>query len=487
MTNENYQMKNMLLKNAENYVEHPLFHFAERGEKVVSVSYSKFLSDLSDYAVLEQKIPAKRIAIVGYNSYEWIVTTISLMLTGKTLILMNPDLSDQDLQYLLNYTDVEHIMLSKELEDDFSYLKADFQMSTFFQNTSGDVGSLNTTSQFARLPEQDSEFLCFTSGTSKSSKGVVINSKTLVNHVKLVKEENVFPGRKGERSFLPLPLFHIYGLTFLFHIMETGATICIPSSPRYFVKEAGLLNPHVAFLVPSMIEPLIRDASLMPSLYVVFSGGGTCRKAQADLVRKQGLKFINAYGSSESVALSLLSDPCGDEQWLRPLSCVQCGVSEEGELWMRLPYHMDQYYKKPEDTAQALEEDILWTGDSAVMNHDGYIRILGRLRDTIVMENGEKIHAEDMDQTLLDLACVKDAAVVYSSDFGMAAVIVPESTEYEEKIRKQIEAYNKTTSPQLRIHHVWLRQQDLPRTSTGKLKRYQLEVDYAHWASSEEV
>lgn len=479
-------LKHMLLKNAENYASHPLFQFAQRGEKIVPISYSKFLSDLSNCVMITQKLSAKRIAIVGYNSYEWIITTISLMLAGKTLILMNPDLSDQDLQHLLNYTDTECVIFSKELEEEFSYLKKDFQMGTFFADTSTSVEPEEAMTTLNELPERDSEFLCFTSGTSKSSKGVVISSKTLVKHVELVKIEGCFPGSRGERSFLPLPLYHIYGLTFLFHTMATGATVCIPSSPRYIVKEAGLLNPHVAFLVPSMIEPLFKETSIMPLLYAVIIGGGSCQRDQADLVRRRGIRVMNGYGSSESIALSLLSSPDGDEQWMKPLSCVQCGVSKEGELWMHLPYHMDEYYKKPEDTFHTLKGDTLWTGDAAAMNQDGYIKILGRLRDTIVMENGEKIHAEDMDQTLLSMNYIKDAAVVYSSSFGMTAVIVPDSEENEEVIRLQIEMHNKTTSPQFRIHHIWIRQQDLPRTSTGKLKRYQLEAECSRWANSED-
>lgn len=485
--NEYQTLKHMLLKNAENYVEHSLFHCAQRGETIAPISYSKFLSDLSKCVTIAQKLPVKRIAIVGYNSYEWIITTISLMLAGKTLILMNPDLSDQDLQHLLNYTDAECIMFSEELEDEFSYLKKDFQIGTFFTDISTIVNPKEAIATLNGLPEQDSEFLCFTSGTSKSSKGVVISSKTLVTHVNLVKTEGCFPGSQGERSFLPIPFYHIYGLTFLFHTMATGATVCITSSPRYIVKEAGLLNPHVAFIVPSMIEPLFKEKPLMPLLYEVIVGGGSCRKDQADLVRKQGVRLRNGYGSSESIALTLISSVDGDEQWLKPLSCVQCGVNKEGELWMQLPYHMDEYYKKPEDTFHALKGDTLWTGDAAVMNQDGAIKLLGRLRDTIVMENGEKIHAEDMDQTLMSMNYIKDAAVVYSSEFGMTAIIVPESENNEEDIRLQIEKYNKTTSPQFRIHHIWIRQQELPRTSTGKLKRYLLETECSRWAISEEA
>lgn len=112
------------------------------------------------------------------------------------------------------------------------------------------------------------------------------------------------------------------------------------------------------------------------------------------------------------------------------------------------------------------------------MNEQGFVRIMGRLRDTIVMENGEKIHAEDMDSMLTSLEGVQEAAIVYSSKLGLTAVIVPESMGQEERIREKIALYNKNTGFLLRIRHIWCRIEKLPRTTTGKLKRFQLEKEY---------
>ena len=483
---EDLKLKNLLLEMRKNYSEQPLFLFSEKGEYTKPVMYPDFLADLNENVKKAESIDSKRIAIAGYNTYDWIVTAVSLLLSGKTVILMNPDLGDQDFLHLLEYTDTECVMLPDELKKELVFLEKNFRIESFFNGKAADGNSHTDNADNIAFPDCKSEFLCFTSGTSKSSKAVVINTDTLVHHVRLVIKEAVLPLYRAERWFMPLPLYHIYALTFLFHIMTTGTTLCLTSSPRHLTQDAALFDPHVALLVPSMVEPLVKHSEQLPSLRYIITGGGACRPEVADMARKQGINYLNGYGSSESIAMTFLSVPDGDEQWMKPLDCIKCGVSDEGELWIDTPYHFDEYYKKPEDTQNTLKGNVIWTGDSACQNENGYIRVMGRLRDTIAMENGEKVHAEDMDSMLTSMEHVVEAAIVYSPEYGMSAAVVPDASGHKEAIQKQIDTYNKDTSPQLRIRHLWCRTDRLPRTSTGKLKRYQLENELKSWILSEE-
>lgn len=480
------KLGNLLLEMRKNYTEQPVFLFTEKGETAKPVMYPDFLADLDENVKKAENMKPERIAVAGYNTYDWIVTAVSLLLAGKTLILMNPDISDHDFLYLLEYTDTECVMLLEELKSDFGFLKGHFQTEPLFSGRALSGTPSGTDVDKIQFSDHKSEFLCFTSGTSKSSKGVVINTETLVNHVRLVVKEAVLPMYRDDKWFMPLPLYHIYAFTFLFHIMAVGTTLCLTPSPRYLVQAAHLFNPQVALLVPSMVELLIKKPELLPDLKAIITGGGACRAEVADTVRKHGITYLNGYGSSESIAMTFLSVPGEDEQWMKPLSCIQCGVSEDGELWIRTPYHFDEYYKRPEDTKRSLDGDVIWTGDAAVMNEKGYIHLIGRLRDMIVMENGEKIHAEDMDNILAGMEHVAEAAVVYSTEYGMSAAVVPDSMEHKESIQQQVAAYNKDTSPQLRIRHLWVRETKLPRTTTGKLKRYQLENEFKEWLLAEE-
>ena len=91
------KLGNLLLEMRKNYTNQPVFLFSEKGETAKPVMYPDFLADLDENVKKAENMKPERIAVAGYNTYDWIVTAVSLLLAGKTLILMNPDISDYDL------------------------------------------------------------------------------------------------------------------------------------------------------------------------------------------------------------------------------------------------------------------------------------------------------------------------------------------------------------------------------------------------------
>ena len=475
---QNYKLGDLLISMKEKYEEQPAFLFLEDNGQIRSVTYLKFLNDLSRGTAECSHISASRVAVLGSNSYQWIITAFSLLLSGKSLILLDPNLGNDEFQFLLKYTDTECVMMSEELEKDLEFLNTEFKTKPFLKEN-----QTNERKKIKGLPIKNSDFLCFTSGTSKSSKGAVITAEVFVKHILLA--ENVLPGSKRERFFLPLPLHHMYALTMIFHIMKKGATVCLGTSPRYLKRDATIFNPHIAMLVPSMVDFLFKETNPMPNLYAVILGGSCFRQEQVDIVKKTGAYIINIYGSSETAGFISCSLKGEDERWLKPYGPIKFVLSSDGELGVKLPFCMKGYYKRPKETQAVLEGNCFWTGDAGTINENGYAMVLGRIRDTIVIENGEKIHAEDMDSMLKEIESVEEAAIVYLSEYGICAVIVPTSADRQEQIQKKINLYNRNCSPRQRIRHVWYRSQKLPRTSTGKLKRYVLENEYRNWKKGE--
>ena len=95
---------------------------------------------------------------------------MSLLLSGKTVILMNPDLGDQDFLHLLEYTDTECVMLPDELKKELVFLEKNFRIESFFNGKAADGNSHTDNADNIAFPDCKSEFLCFTSGTSKAQK-----------------------------------------------------------------------------------------------------------------------------------------------------------------------------------------------------------------------------------------------------------------------------------------------------------------------------
>lgn len=475
-----FKLGDLLIEMSEKYEKQQAFLFPVDKCTVTPVRYSEFLKDLEYGVAIGEKITYQRIAIIGYNSYSWILTAFSLLLCGKSLILLDPGLGKQDLVHLLAYTDTECLMISPELEDELEFLRDNYHVERFLS-----VEQAKDRRNLEGLPVQGGDFLCFTSGTSKSSKGVVVTAEVFVKHILLA--ENVLPGKKADRFFLPLPLHHMYALTMIFHIMKKGAVVCLGTTPRYLKQEAVLFDADIAMLVPSMIDFLFQDEKIMPRLYAVILGGSRFRKESADKIKARGIQIVNIYGSSETAGFISCNRPGEDENWLRPYGPIQFVLRDTGELGVKLPFCMEGYYKRPEDTELVLEDGCFWTGDAGQIDQEGRAMILGRIRDTIVIENGEKIHAEDIDSALNQIKGVQEAAVVYVPQCGICAVIVVEPDTNVQMIQKGIEAYNRDCTPGQRIRHIWYREEKLPRTATGKLKRYKLENEYQIWNDSCQV
>lgn len=482
MNNQELSLGKWLLEMKGHYQKNPAFLLPAPEGGTKPIHYQEFLMDLRRGTRQAMEMSAQRVAVISYAPYKWMVTAFSLLLAGKTLILINPDLGDRELVSLLRYTDAEAICVSEDLWDELGFLGGCCTLSAMCG--AAEIGDALAEEAIGQLPAKKSELICFTSGTLSSSKGVVIETEMLVKHSRLIQREKIVPFKALDHVFIPVPLYHMYGLTFLTYIIAEGAVGCFSTSPRYLVQQAAACDPQAAVLVPSMIQPLFSQDHLMPHLRAITLAGSALRKDLADLARAQGVKVYNTYGASETVGIILASHPDEDEQWMYPFSFVQYKLGEKNELDVKLPFHLREYYKKPEETQAVLEGDMLHTGDAACISETGAVKVMGRIREMIVMENGEKVHAEDMDRMLMAIKGVKEGAIVYSAQSGINAVVVPFGMDQEKEIRQGVEQYNKSAGPQFRIRQLWIREQALPRTVTGKLQRSQLHKQYESWKLS---
>lgn len=482
MNNQELSLGKWLLEMKANYQENPAFLVPAPEGGTKQIRYQEFLMDLRRGTRQAMEMAAQRVAVISYSPYEWMVTAFSLLLAGKTLILINPDLGDQELMSLLRYTDAQAVCVSGDLWDEMGFLGGCCTLSAMCGAAEREDALAEEA--IGQLPAKKSELICFTSGTLSSAKGVVIETEMLVKHSRLIQKEKILPFKALDRVFIPVPLYHMYGLTFLTYILAEGAVGCFSTSPRYLVQQAAGCDPQVAVLVPSMIRPLFSEGHPMPHLRAITLAGSAFGKDLADLARAQQVKVYNTYGSSETVGIIMASHPDEDEQWMYPFSFVQYKLGEKNELCVNLPYHLREYYKKPKETQAVLNGDMLYTGDAVCLSETGAVKIMGRIREMIVMENGEKIHAEDMDQMLMAMKGVREGAIVYSAASGINAVVVPVGMHQKKEIHQGVEKYNQSVGPQFRIRQLWIREQALPRTVTGKLQRRQLQKQYESWKRS---
>lgn len=467
-------LANLLLECEGCYKDRPVFLWHVDG-RIKSVTYSEFLSDIGARQTYFRRLAEKRIGLWAYNSYEWVVTAIALLLEGKTLILLDANLEQEQLIPLCNYTDMELLVADDEMAEETDKIESHFRVVLLGQVA--DEAKQETVSNDIFQNGADGEFICFTSGTLKSAKGVVITAETLCGCVRTYKG---LMGEHGERYYLPLPYHHIYAFVYIFRIIFYGKVHCIGQMGRYLLKDMETMKPEVLFCVPSILSYLLQKDYFPEQLKLIFTGGSYLRPELAEQILSKGIELRNLYGSSETLGAICSSGKELGVQWMKPVIGVSFLSGENSELGVFLPYRMKEYYKKAEDTCQVLDHDsmLYWTGDQCELNTDGYVKICGRVGDMIVLENGEKIHAEDTDAVLLKFPGVKEAATLCVQGM-LAAVFYLEPYGEKEAVISAVKEYNKKRSTPTKIRKLWFRDEELPKTTTGKLKRAVLQKQYA--------
>ena len=284
-----------------------------------------------------------------------------------------------------------------------------------------------------RTPD-DLAALLYTGGTTGRSKGVALTHAGLdaAGHAGSLAARA--PGRV--RGLLALPLAHVYGLMVSvtgLHAVEPGETVLV----RWF-DAAGwirLVEEHrtqTSALVPSMISMLLAqplEEHDLSSLERLSSGGAPLAPELAvELERRiPGVEVREGYGCTESSALISAQPP--EQRRLgsvgKPVPGVTVRIAapdgsdvapgEDGEICVRGPVVMREYWNSPEATAEALRGGELHTGDVGHLDDDGFLYVVDRIKDVII-RNGFNVYPRDVEDVLLAHPEITAAAVVGRPD-----------------------------------------------------------------------
>lgn len=352
------------------------------------------------------------------------------------------------------------------------------------------------------LKPADPALLIYTSGTTGRPKGVVLSHGGLLANFRAVA--TTWRWTERDRLLLTLPCFHLHGLGLgVLTSLLIGSSIVLR---RRFVAEE---IPHLLeryrctlfFGVPTMYNRLVllpdrvlgnRDLSSM-RLWV--SGSAPLTEVTFERFRERfGFALMNRYGMTESGFV--LSTRCDEERRGgvvgKPLpgmeirivdperadggSIADAPAGEPGELLVRGPSLFSGYWNLPEETARAFLGPYLRTGDLALQEPDGNVRILGRRSVDFIKSGGFRISAAEVEECLQEHPEVAEAAVVGLPDPDRGQIVVaavtprPGGTLSEEALidwaRKRLAPYK------VPARVVFL--QEIPRTGPGKFRKTEL-------------
>lgn len=497
---------------ADMYKEKIAFRYRQGRFDIISKTYNNVKADcdiLSRY--IHSKFGEKqKIAIISENSYEWILCFFSIISSGNIAVHIDKDMSVDDIHSIIDRTDSVHAFVSESR----------VEVVDGYKNIS--FTSMDDISELLRknknLPEIDVEIrpddvasICVTSGTSGASKLVVVTEE---NYSFAINAQSKMFKLEGEPMQL-LPLHHSFGLVpSMLVVYNYGYTNFIAKSIKSFIKDLHTVRPKALALVPLFVEKMYKQVmdnvrkrgiekkmaramkisdfllkygidlrrklfkdihrAFGRNLEVIICGGAALRPELVKDFRTWGIEIVQGYGATECTPVIAMNrneyNRAGSVGIALPGTEIK--LSEDGEILVKGPHVMREYYGDPEQTAQTLVDGWYHTGDYGKFDEDNFLYIVGRKKNLIILSNGENVSPEE-----LELEISKDLAVnevlVYDKDNLIIAEIFPEE-EYlgnKEHFDAVVAKINNEQPSYKRIAKVILRDTEFIKNSSKKIVR----------------
>ena len=345
-------------------------------------------------------------------------------------------------------------------------------------------------------PRHDVAVLQYTGGTTGRSKGAMLTHRNLVANIYQTNEfykQNVKQGK--ERYLTVIPLFHVFGMTACMNgsILMAGENILLP---RFDLEEVLQTikqeKPTIFPGVPTMYvainaHPKAKEYGI-DSIEICNSGSAPMPlELMKEFESKTGAQILEGYGLSEAAPVTHCNPPFGIRKpgtvgiAFPSTDCkivdVATGteevpVGELGELIVKGPQIMKGYWNMPEETANALRDGWLFTGDIAMIDEDGYLSIVDRKKDLIIA-GGYNIYPRDVEEVLYEHPSVQEAVVIGVPDEyrgeTVKAILVLKANETATE--KEIIEYCKGNMAAYRVPTIVEFRDELPKTNVGKILR----------------
>lgn len=516
-------IKDMIYKNSVEFADTEIIRFERNGSKT-AITFKRLRKDidaLGTYFYLKGFAGGKNIALVGENSYEWIITYFAAVMGGNRIVPLDKELTDEELKTLIKSGCCEIIVHSKKKETLLPFAEEENIQTLCFTDfeealKTGSEAISSGNSEFIEKPMNIEECcsVIFTSGTTGTPKGVMLSQRNLLADAKHSLETLKFP--KGTVNILPLN--HTFG--FMANILTqlwVGYPIYINNGLRYIMHDIQTAKPGHLSVVPLFLEKFYKTiwktaekqgkaktlkkaiaasnamrkvgidmrktlfksvlSAFGGNLEMLISGGAPLDEKLVKGFDDLGITVINGYGITECSPIVAITRDC----WIKdgsvglPIPTVHVKVenpdeSGEGEICIKGDIVMMGYYNRPEETAEVLENGWFRTGDIGSVDEDGFVYITGRKKNLILLDNGKNVYPEELETVIGRIENV-DEVIVYEENSLITAEIYAENADAKEQIKKDIQEFNKTIAAYKQIRRIKFRGAEFEKTTTKKIKR----------------
>lgn len=501
----------------------------------------------------------EKIALIGRNNTRWCISYIATITYGAVIVPILQDFNPNDVINIVNHSESRLLFLGDNYWDDIEgdqipNIDAVFSLTDFhviYEREGNKITNYmkNILSHYRKAyprgfsiddikyPEIPNEAICllnYTSGTTGSSKGVMLSVNNLTANIGFAMDmknpasgENYF--RKGGRTLSFLPLAHAFGCSFDFlGPLASGAHITLLGripSPKILVEAMKVVRPNVVCAVPMILEkvyrkmilpllekrpmsiamriPLINTAiysTILSRLMEQFGGcveifvvgGAALNKETEDFLRLIKFPITVGYGMTECAPLISFEDPAyfksGSCGRILPKDLLEGKILSRdpenipGELLVRGENVMLGYYKNEEATKAVLDADgWLHTGDMCTMDADGTLYIRGRCKTMILSSSGQNIYPEEIEERLNNLYLVGESLIIENNG-KLTALVVPDYDlataegisldNLQEIMDNNLQELNNLVASYEKVSNIVIHREEFLKTPKRSIKRY---------------
>lgn len=524
-------------------------------------SYTDLYTDMNSFgtALAKRGYVGKTVALIGDTTPYWSLTYLTVTSGNGTIVPLDRELSEESICDFINLSECSVVAYTGSFNGKIAKLADKIPGVTLFirlnEDTDGsdNVNGVNIIDISTLLDEgkalmdsgdtaftsiePDTEKCCsilFTSGTTGTSKGVMLSQKNITTSVNAACQAMPYDSTTTLVSLLPI--HHTYEFTAT-HLggMNIGASIYINPALKYASRSMQYYKPTAITVVPLFLETVHKKvwtkinennmakkvkfgmkvsklalligidlrkklfsdvrAAFGGNINSIVCGGAPLSEALVKDFYAFGLPIYEGYGITECSPLvsvnpyyaprmgSVGTPVNGTEVKIDASSADESG---RGEILVRGGNVMLGYYKNPEATAEVFTEDGWFrTGDIGYTDSDGYIYITGRKKNVIILSNGKNVYPEEIEEKLSSCSYVKEIVVIGrkdtdGSETSIVAVVYPDfesfadlsAEEVKERANTKLSQINAELPSFKQVSSIEFRDEEFEKTTTKKIKRF---------------
>ncbi len=466
-------IREMLKKARDEAGEWDAYQYKGNDGNTVHITYNEFYEDTESLgaAITEMGLGEAHIACIGDNSYNWIVTYLTVIRSAGVFVPVDKELPADDMVRVINDSDSSCIFCGKRFEEIIlsnleSMPNIKYVIGLDAEETEEKLISFTELLKHGKeldkaaydalsSDEYALKMLVYTSGTTGMAKGVMLSEHNLISGVYY----GLHVSQPLSKGLSVLPYNHTYeSVCDLLVSIHKHSTLCINDSLKNVVKNLQLYKPDYIYIVPAFLElfysniqkalkkqgktelvnkmirvsnslrkvgidmrPVFFKKIIEPfggNLKKIVCGGAPIRPEIGQFFGDIGIWVIGGYGITECSPLVSVNDESANDYKTvgRRLPCLQWKVDEPneegiGEILVKGDVVMLGYYKQPEKTAEVMKDGWFRTGDYGYITPEDWLVITGRKKNIIVLTNGKNVYPEEIEAYIMQVDYIAEAVV----------------------------------------------------------------------------